>query len=98
MKKITISLFLIVPIFSHIKSYSQVTLTIQNLQYAKNGQTINASNCGLIDLGTSSSSNINFVVNLSKSNELAVGTGTVKIFTKKSDSDFEQENTSQAIP
>jgi hypothetical protein len=64
--KVTLKIFLIM--FSILWSsnlFSQVTVSIQSLQYTNNGQpTVNAPNCGNIDLGSSTSTSINFGINL----------------------------------
>lgn len=77
-------------IFICINSYSQVQVEIQLLQYTNNGQsTVTVSDCGTIALGTSTSTSINFGIKLTKPVNQAVGDGNVKVFTKKSSSDFE---------
>jgi hypothetical protein len=47
-----IKFFTIVAIlFFSFSTYSQVTVSVQNLQYTNNGQpTVNVTNCGNIDL------------------------------------------------
>lgn len=84
--KINLTLFLIISLFT-INCFSQVEITIQNLQYTNNGEpTENASSCGTIDLKSSTSTSIDFGINLSKPNSQAVGTSTISIYTKKSSS------------
>jgi len=77
-------------IMTSLNSYSQVQVQIELLQYTNNGQpTVNASTCGTIALGTSTTTSINFGIKLTKPFNQAVGTGNVKVFTKKSYSDPE---------
>ena len=76
-------LIILLTLFS-ISCFSQITVSIQSLEYTNNGEsTENVSNCGTIDLKSSTSTSINFGVNLSKPNQ-ATGTGTLYIYTKKS--------------
>jgi hypothetical protein len=75
-----------------LSTFSQSTVTVgfQDLQYTNNGQpTISVANCGNIDLASSTSTTINFGINLSKPKALVVGNGNVKVFTKNSSGDVE---------
>lgn len=83
---------IIVVLFLSTGLYGQVSVTIQSLQYTNNGQTtIGATNCGNIDLGTSTSTSINFGVNLTKPLPMVVGDGGLYVYTKKSSSDYKEE-------
>lgn len=64
--------------------YSQVTVTPQSLQYNNSGSPgVNVGGCGLIDLGASTSTSINFGVKLSKPDALVTGDGNVYVYIKK---------------
>jgi len=54
--------------------YSQVNVSVQGLQYTNNGQaTVNVTNCGIIDLASSTSSTINLGITLTKPYNQVVG-------------------------
>jgi hypothetical protein len=73
-------------------SYSQVTVKIQSLQYQNSvTPSTTVADCGNIDFGTSTSTTINFGINLSKSSTLTVGISNIKVFTKRTSSDFQSE-------
>ncbi len=73
-------------------TYSQVSVSMQNLQYTNNGQsTISAANCGNIDLASSTSTSINLGINLSKPNSQVVGLSDLRVYTQKSSSDSRVE-------
>ncbi|SHG15671.1 hypothetical protein SAMN05444396_105116 [Flavobacterium segetis] len=75
-------------LFISFSTYSQVTASVQNLQYTNNGQaTISAANCGNLDFGTSTSTSINLGINLSKPNGQVVGLSDLRVYTQKSSSD-----------
>jgi|GEM_PF-1244705 len=80
----------IILLFTVTASYSQqLTVQIQSLQYTNNGQpTIGATNCGNIDLLSSTSTSINFGINLSKPNGQVVGLSDLYVYTQKSSSDY----------
>lgn len=85
MKKI---IQIIIIILFGYNSYGQVNVNIQNLQYTNNGQsTITATNCGTIDLASSTSTMINLGINLSKPNGQVVGLSDIYVYTKRSSSD-----------
>ena len=64
---------------------AQVEVEIQSLEYTNNGEpTVGASNCGMIDLKSSTNTTINFGINLSKPNGQVVGFSTIYVYTKKS--------------
>ena len=66
--KIQFLQFVAILFFSFI-TYSQVTVSVQDLQYTNNGQpAIYPTNCGNIDLASSTSTSISFGINLSKPN------------------------------
>jgi hypothetical protein len=89
--KIQFLLFVAILFFS-ISTYSQVTVSVQNLQYTNNGQsTISPANCGNIDLATSTSTSINLGINLSKPNGQVVGLSDLRVYTQKSSSDSRVE-------
>jgi hypothetical protein len=68
MKTFNFLKFLIAFLFT-LNCFSQVDVQIQALQYTNNGEpTTNSSNCGNIDLQSSTSTSINFGINLSKPN------------------------------
>ncbi|WP_338357193.1 hypothetical protein [Yeosuana marina] len=98
MKTNTFSIILIT-LFT-INCFSQVQISIQSLQYTNNGQpTENASSCGTIDLKSSTSTSIDFGINLSKPNGQVVGSSNLYVYTKKSSSDPRiQEWYSGSIP
>jgi len=85
--KIQLIQFIAIIIFSY-GSYAQVAVTVQTLQYTNNGQvTISPANCGIIDLATSTSTSINFSINLSRPNGQVVGLSDLYVYTKKSSFD-----------
>ena len=68
--------------------YSQVNVSVQGLQYTNNGQaTVNVTNCGIIDLASSTSSTINLGITLTKPYNQVVGLGELSVYTQKSPSD-----------
>ena len=83
-----------------LNCFSQVGVNIQSLQYTNNGEsTQNPTNCGTIDLKSSTSTSINFSVNLNKPNGQSVGLSDLYIYTKKSSSSFRvQQGGSVSIP
>lgn len=90
--KIQLIQFIAIIIFS-FGTYAQVAVTVQTLQYTNNGQvTISPANCGIIDLATSSSTQISLSINLSRPNGQVVGLSDLYVYTKKSsfDSRFER--------
>ena len=79
--------FVAILIFS-FSTYSQVTVSVQDLQYTNNGQpAIYPTNCGNIDLASSTSTSISFGINLSKPNGQVVGLSDLRVYTQKSSSD-----------
>lgn len=79
-------------IFFSFSTYSQVTVSVQNLQYTNNGQfTISPANCENIDLASSTSTSINLGINLSKPNGQVVGLSDLRVYTQKSSSDSRVE-------
>ena len=79
--------FVAILIFS-FSTYSQVTVSVQDLQYTNNGQpAIYPTNCGNIDLASSTSTSISFGINLSKPNCQVVGLSDLRVYTQKSSSD-----------
>ncbi|MGN7810022.1 T9SS type A sorting domain-containing protein [Flavobacterium sp. 22076] len=64
--------------------FSQITVSIQNLQYTNYGEpTVNVASCGTIDLASSNDTNINFGVRLTKPYDMAIGNGNVFVYTQK---------------
>ena len=58
------------------------------MQYTNNGQpAIYPTNCGNIDLASSTSTSISFGINLSKPNGQVVGLSDLRVYTQKSSSD-----------
>lgn len=85
-------------IFLSLASYSQVSVSVQDLQYTNNGQpTISVTNCGNIDLATSTSTSINLGINLSKPNGQSVGLSNLYVYTLKSSSDYRFERSFSQI-
>ena len=79
-------------LFFSFSTYSQVAVSVQNLQYTNNGQsTISPANCGNIDLASSTSTSINLGINLSKPNGQVVGLSDLRVYTQKSSSDSRVE-------
>lgn len=91
---------IIILLFIGTTSYSQqLTVKIQSLQYTNNGQpTIGASDCGNIDLSSSTSTSINFGINLSKPNNQVVGLSDLYVYTQKSSSDYRVQKSWVQIP
>ena len=86
-------------LFFSFSTYSQVTVSVQNLQYTNNGQsTISPANCGNIDLASSTSTSINLGINLSKPNAQVVGLSDLRVYTQKSSSDSRVERSWVQIP
>ncbi|UGS23283.1 Ig-like domain-containing protein [Flavobacterium channae] len=79
---------LVVILFFSFNTHSQVTVSVQNLQYTNNGQpTVYPSNCGNIDLASSISTSLYLSINLSKPNGQVVGLSDLRVYTQKSSSD-----------
>ena len=79
-------------LFFSFSTHSQVTVSVQNLQYTNNGQpTVYPTNCGNIDLASSTSTSINLGINLSKPNGQVVGLSDLRVYTQKSSSDYRVE-------
>lgn len=78
--------------------YSQVNVSVQGLQYTNNGQaTVNVTNCGIIDLASSTSSTINLGITLTKPYNQVVGLGELSVYTQKSPSDTRIERVFEQI-
>lgn len=90
MKSRNLFLLMILLVIS-IKSFSQVTVAIQNVLL--NNQT-NINNCGTIDFGTVSTNSLNFSFKLSK-NVSFTSNGIIKIMLKYSSSSYGSMRASQ---
>lgn len=85
-------------LFFSLSIFSQVSINFQNLQYTNNGQpTISVANCGNIDLATSTSTSVNFGVNLKKPNGQVVGLSDLYVYTQKSPSDYRVQRSRNQI-
>jgi hypothetical protein len=85
--KIQFLQFVTVIIFS-FSTYAQVAVSVQNLQYTNNSQSIiSLVNCGNLDLASSTSTSISLGINLSKPNGQVVGLSDLYVYTQKSSSD-----------
>lgn len=72
-----------------MSTFSQVVVSVQDLQYTNNGQpAVYPTNCGNIDLASSTSTSINLGINLSKPNGQVVGLSDLYVYTQKSSSDY----------
>ncbi len=80
-KHLILSIFFVVS----IKGFCQVNVQIQSLNYTNSGQpTVNAADCGEIDLESSSSTSINLGIALSKPSSLVTGSSKIYVYSKKS--------------
>ncbi|MCX7546368.1 T9SS type A sorting domain-containing protein [Xanthomarina sp. F1114] len=75
-------------------TFSQVTVTVENMNYL-NGTTI--SNCGVIDFEDNSSVSIQMFVKMKKPINLAMGNSNLIIYTKKTTSTYEVSRYSQIV-
>jgi hypothetical protein len=83
---------LVLILFFSFNTHSQVTVSVQNLQYTNNGQPASyPSNCGNIDLASSTSTSVNLGINLSKPSGQVVGLSDLRVYTQKSSSDTRVE-------
>jgi hypothetical protein len=83
---------LVLILFFSFNTHSQVTVSVQNLQYTNNGQpSVYPLNCGNIDLASSTSTSINLGINLSKPSGQVVGLSDLRVYTQKSSSDSRVE-------
>lgn len=98
MKKIIYPFFLLL-FFINNNSFAQATIQIQSLQYTNNGQsTVNASNCGNIDMMSSTSTSINFGILLSRPFNQVFGLSDLYVYTQKSSADPRITRYYQQVP
>jgi hypothetical protein len=90
--KILISIAFFILIIS--TSFSQVDVDIENMTYL-NGTPID--DCTVIDFEDNTSVTVQFGVQMTKPSTQVVGTGNLRIFTKKSSSDFAVQRFTQIV-
>ena len=89
MKTITKIIIAIALIFNVSTIFSQVTTTISNMATVPYNTQI--ADCGTIDLESYNELRLQFTVNLSKQQNMVVGTGTIRTYYKKSSTDSKIE-------
>lgn len=78
--------------------YSQVTVTIESLQYTNYGSpAVNVSSCGTINLASSNDTSITFGVKLTKPYNQVVGNARIVVYTQKNSVSEKKEKQSISI-
>lgn len=92
--KLKIQYLLFILLVTTSSALAQVEVTIQNMIYNSGGSI---SDCSTIDFEDNDEVTVQFGVELKKPYSMAVGTGNLKIFTKKSSSDSEIERYNEIV-